>query len=163
MNKFEVLWSQKEQGWNTPLDLYQRLNSVFNFQTDPCTTDDNPLGCKTFFTPETDGLDHKKWSGRVFINPPYQRKYLKLWVAEAIAYTDYSLMLLPARTGNRLWQTQIFPNALMVCFVGYRLKFSNHVDSAPFDSALVLFGSKNEAFKPSFYYTLNNEGYTIRP
>ena len=42
-------------------DLYDRLDAVFFFELDPCSTEDNPLGTKYFYTKEMDGLA-QDWS-----------------------------------------------------------------------------------------------------
>jgi len=137
------LWSSNNQEWNTPKWLYDKLNNYYNFETDPATTEDNPLGCNTFFTPETNGLDSNKWKGRVFINPPYDRRVQSLWVYEAQKYNQINdetvIMLLPARTDTLLWQNFIFPKADFICFIKGRLKFSGHKNAAPFPSAIVAF------------------------
>lgn len=146
----KVLWSQETQTWNTPLSFFELLDEEFSFMTDPCTTEDNPLGCKKFFTPVTNGLDCKKWKGNAFLNPPYQRGILKLWVEEAIKYKRTSVVLLPARTGNTIWQDLIFDNAAMICFIRGRLRFSGHKNSAPFDSALAMFNEDGDFTQGQF-------------
>ena len=146
-NKFkDVLWTSKDQNYETPQWVWYRLNEYYGFTTDPCTTKENPLGCKVFFTPENNGLDWKKWQGKVFINPPYSRDTQHLWVKEAIRYFKETgntvVMLLPSRTEVRLYQDIIYKNMSFINFIGKRLQFNNSENSAPFGSAIVVFTKK---------------------
>ena len=139
----DLMFSQDKQDWNTPLETFNRLNEVFHFTKDACTSPDNPLGTETFFTPETHGLDCKKWVGPTFVNPPYKRGVITQWVMEGVRYQNVfhqtSVFLIPARTGNKLWQQIIYKHAKLICYMEKRQHFSNHDNAAPFDSALILF------------------------
>jgi phage N-6-adenine-methyltransferase len=137
----KTLWTSKKQDYNTPRWLFDKLNKFYHFKTDPATTKDNPLNCELYFTQTENGLEHE-WQGPVFINPPYNN--ITPWVEKSIEYfnitTSTVVLLLPARTGNFLWQSLIFPKASLICFIRGRLCFSGHDNSAPFDSALIVFG-----------------------
>lgn len=54
----DVHFSSKTDLWYTPEDFYQKYNSVYNFETDVCATDENAK-CEKYFTEETDGLSQK--------------------------------------------------------------------------------------------------------
>lgn len=157
--KFKTLWSSKEQGWNTPQWLFDKLNSYYNFTTDACTSKDNPLNCPLFFTKETNGLNFTEWKGNVYINPEY--KNILPWIMAAYSYYywfgESVVILIPSRTGNKLWQDKVFPLANLICFIRGRLKFSGHDNSAPFDSALIVFGYISEEEKNLY----NQLGHTI--
>jgi len=79
----------------------------------------------------------------VFCNPPYKRGVIEQWVVQGVKYQyefqRTSVFLLPARVGNRLWQKIIYKHARLICYMAKRQHFSNHVNAAPFDSALILF------------------------
>ena len=47
--------------WETPQDLYMKLDEEFNFNLDPCATDLNHK-CERYFTKDVDGLK-QKWGG----------------------------------------------------------------------------------------------------
>ena len=150
----KTLWTSKKQNYNTPSWLFHKLNSYYDFITDPCTSEDNPLGCEIFFTKKSNGLDRKKWgNGNVFINPEY--KNIREWVQEAYQFFcrtgNTVVLLLPSRTGNRVYQDLIFPNASLICFIRGRLKFDDAENSAPFDSALIIF-NKNITFEEKNLY-----------
>lgn len=53
-------------------------------------------------------------------------------------------MLIPARPDTKAWQNVIFKSASTICFIKGRLKFGNSKDSAPFPSALIVFGGVND-------------------
>src|SRR5688572_24955354 len=110
----DTLWSSKKSDYNTPDWLFKKLNDHYDFETDPATSEDNPLNCRIYYTPATNGLDFRKWKGKVFINPPYNKEQI-LWVREAAEYNlstkNIVIMLLPARPDTRLWQDFIFPRA----------------------------------------------------
>lgn len=77
----DSLFSSRTEEWATPQDLFNKLNTEFNFTLDPCATADNAK-CSKFFTKEQDGLA-QSWQGeRVFMNPPYGRS-IGLWIKKA--------------------------------------------------------------------------------
>ncbi len=63
-------FNSNKYDWNTPKDLYNKLNEEFNFELDPCTTTNN-LNCNHYFTKEQDGLKQDWKKLRAFVNPPY--------------------------------------------------------------------------------------------
>jgi phage N-6-adenine-methyltransferase len=58
--------------WLTPDDALDPVRAYAPIGLDPCTEAHNPVGAKTFFTEEDDGLA-QSWQdqGLVFVNPPY--------------------------------------------------------------------------------------------
>lgn len=57
----DSLFSSKDQTWETPQDLFDKLNKVFKFELDVCAVDETAK-CDKYFTPEIDGLS-QKWGG----------------------------------------------------------------------------------------------------
>ena len=49
------MFSSKDMTWETPQDLFNKLNKEFNFSLDVCATHETAK-CDTYFTPEIDGL-----------------------------------------------------------------------------------------------------------
>lgn len=47
--------------WETPMDLFERLNQIFCFELDACADETNHK-CDMYFTEEQDGLK-KSWGG----------------------------------------------------------------------------------------------------
>ena len=135
----DSLFSSKDQTWETPQDLFDKLNSVFNFETDVCAVPETAK-CNTYFTPEIDGLK-QEWKGFCWMNPPYGREQVK-WIEKASKENATTVCLIPARPDTKVWQEIIFKKAKAVCFIKGRLKFGSSKDSAPFPSALIVFGDK---------------------
>ena len=71
--KNDVLFSSKSEEWETPQDLFDRLNAVYHFKLDACATATNAK-CPIFFTKNENSLS-QDWSShkRVWLNPPYGR------------------------------------------------------------------------------------------
>lgn len=66
----EGMFSSSTDEWETPKDLFDRLNDEFRFTLDVCATAENAK-CSRYFTKEQDGLLHD-WTGEtVWCNPPY--------------------------------------------------------------------------------------------
>lgn len=128
--------SSKSVEYGTPLELFNKLNNIFEFKLDPCTTKDNPLGTEHYFTKEMNGLT-KTWQWNTFVNPPFGRNVLD-WILkmkeEAKLYPDnYYCMLLPARTDTAWFQDHVCMNDTIdsiVYFLRGRLKFVNPVLNA---------------------------------
>ena len=149
MNK-ELMFSSKEEKWQTPDDVFNKLNGEFNFTLDPCCQHDSAK-CGKYYTPVENGL-LQSWEGEtVFVNPPYGRS-LKTWVRkchnEATKDNTIVVMLIPSRTDTSYFHDYIY-NKSEVRFLRGRIKFVNPVtkkqkDSAPFPSMIVIFNNKGE-------------------
>lgn len=133
--------------WETPRDLFDRLNDFWQFDLDVAASDANHL-CPIYFTRETDGLSHS-WRGhRVWCNPPYG-KQIADWVRKAYEETrdgrTLVIMLVPARTDTRWYHDYIQGKAAEVKFIRGRLKYTLGgvaQNSAPFPSMLVRWGGE---------------------
>ena len=134
----ELMFSSATDMWATPQDFFDRLNGVFQFETDVCALPSNAK-CHKFFTPEQDGLS-KDWKGTCWMNPPYGREIGK-WVEKAYLQARFHgstvVCLLPARTDTRWWHDYCVKGE--VHYVKGRLKFGGSENSAPFPSAVVVF------------------------
>jgi site-specific DNA-methyltransferase (adenine-specific) len=133
-----VLLSSKSTEWSTPQDFYDKLNSEFVFNLDPCATHENHK-CSAYFTKEDDGLS-QSWAGKaVFMNPPYGREVGK-WIKKAYGESLKGatvVCLIPARTDTAYWHDYCMKGEIR--FIRGRLKFGGAENSAPFPSALVIF------------------------
>lgn len=136
-----LMFSSETDLWATPQEFFNKLNSEFNFNLDPCAIPDNAK-CNIFYTPNDDGLK-QDWGGRkVFCNPPYGR-VLKNWVKkcyeESLKPNTKVVMLIPARTDTSYFHDYIYHKAKEIRFIRGRLKFGNATNSAPFPSMIVVF------------------------
>lgn len=130
--------SSNTDEWETPNDLFERLNKINNFTLDPCSTNENHK-CKKYYTKKDNGL-LKSWKGeKVFVNPPYGRDIIK-WIEKSYNENKYNntfiCLLLPARTDTKWFHNYIY-NKHKIIFLKGRLKFGNAKNSAPFPSMLV--------------------------
>ena len=140
----DILFSSASEEWETPQELFDKLNSIYHFNLDPASTDENAK-CSLHFTRQDDGLS-KNWGGyRVFCNPPYGRGIGK-WVQKAWEESQkpgtLAVMLLPARTDTRWFHDYCMKGS--VKFIRGRLKFGKSRNSAPFPSMIVIFGGENQ-------------------
>lgn len=136
----DVMFSSKTDVWATPQDFFDKLNSEFHFDLDPCANHENAK-CDRYYTEEENGLE-QVWNGRIFMNPPYGREIGK-WVKKA--YESYKsgeaqivVCLLPARTETRWFHDYIYKKA-EIRFVKGRLKFGGAKYNAPFPNMVVIF------------------------
>lgn len=138
------------QRWETPTELLDALYRVFRrFDLDPCAPRKSRTRVKArvHFTEEDDGLA-LPWHGTVFVNPPYGRG-LAAWVSKGRREVEEGraktvIALLPARPDTAYWHDHIAARAV-VYFLRGRLRFSGSEQSAPFPSALALWGADPEA------------------
>ena len=141
--------SSTHQAWETPAELLQALSLVFKqFDLDPCASrkSRSHVHARVNFTHDDDGLT-LPWHGVVFVNPPYGRT-LGLWVAKARLEVEEGrartvVALLPARPDTAYWHEHVAGRAV-VYFLRGRLRFSDGEQSAPFPSALVVYGATPE-------------------
>ena len=152
--RLNVHFSSKSDEWETPKELFDKLNDEFGFTLDPCCTEENAK-CQKFYTIAEDGLS-KSWENEVvFMNPPYGRS-IGDWVKKAFCESQKGatvVCLIPARTDTSYWHDYIFGKA-EIRFLRGRIKFQNRllssrrddgsykVTGAPFPSAIVIYRGK---------------------
>ena len=103
--------------WETPKELYDKLNQEFNFNFDPCPINHN--------TDNWNGLE-VEWKERNFINPPYSRKLKEQFVKKAIQESKKGklcVLLLPVSTSTKLFHEFILPHKKEIRFLKGRVKF----------------------------------------
>ena len=103
--------------WATPPEIVKALGE---FDLDPCATE-RSAKAPVFFTKEQDGLK-QGWFGRVWCNPPYSQPALYQF-CEKMAEHGNGILLIFARTGNKVWQEIIFPKATAILFLRKRVQF----------------------------------------
>lgn len=138
-----------DHGWGTPPALLEALHGVFGrFDLDPCAPRKSRtrVRARVHLTPEDDGLS-VAWHGVVFVNPPYGRT-LAAWVAKCRRESEAGraravVALLPARPDTAYWHEHVAGRAA-VFFLRSRLRFGDGGNSAPFPSALAVWGAGAE-------------------
>jgi hypothetical protein len=167
MQRKAAMFSSAKQDWQTPLTFYNKLcqerGLCEGYDTDPATAEDNPLGCKFFYTINDDGLT-KPWTGNVFINPPfgwgyYQGKWTYitgLWIESAWKKIFESkdpitliTMIVPASVSTKVFHKYLWnykeatarPN-VRVNFREGRERFRGSKMVAPFSTMIVDFYKK---------------------
>ena len=132
--------------WTTPKDLFNQLNTEFNFTLDAAALSINTLVPNNWFGPDhperKDALncDWLKCSGGgwIFLNPPYGTEISKFMkkANEEVARGAKIVALVPARTDTRWWHDYCIQHKIR--FIKGRLKFGDGKNSAPFPSALII-------------------------
>lgn len=138
MNK--GLFTSKTDEWETPQELFDKLNKEFNFELDVCATKENAK-CKEYYSKGENGLK-QRWSKVNWMNPPYGRE-IGNWIFKALKESqegNKTVALLPARTDTKWFHDFIYNRIFVdIRFLKGRLKFSNSKNSAPFPSMIVIF------------------------
>jgi site-specific DNA-methyltransferase (adenine-specific) len=139
--RLRALFTSRSEEWATPADTFRDLDAEFGpFTLDPCATPENAK-TPTFFTRSENGLAQPWAPHRVFMNPPYGRT-IGLWMAKARKEAKAGALvvaLVHARTDTRWWHEHV-SRADEVRFLRGRLRFGSAEASAPFPSAVVVFG-----------------------
>ncbi len=139
-------YTVKSDDWQTPADLYAKLDSEFHFDDDPCPYKSGRL----------DGLS-REWGKAVFCNPPYSD--IAPWVKRSYNHAvkgNIVVMLLPANRTDRLWWHEYCMKANEFRFVKGRLKFSNSASGAAISNVIVIFTGSDEPIKISSIDTKGN-------
>ena len=137
------------EDWGTPDWIFDKLDADFRFNLDPCASNAEVAKCDRFFTPEDDGLA-RRWSGRVFLNPPWSRGTpIRKWTEKAgrelaSGRVECVVALLPASVGSHWFCDTVLPYCHGIWFVRGRVSFvdytggskSKGANQANFDSVI---------------------------
>lgn len=106
------------QKWITPLEI---INALGPFDLDPCAANPRPWDCaKVNYCEPMDGLA-ALWVGRVWLNPPFDRRVVGQWVRK-LAYYGAGTALVHARTEAE-WFEPVWQEAKGILFLADRLYF----------------------------------------
>lgn len=134
-----AVFTSNSDEWATPQAMFDELNKEFNFDLDPCATEENAK-CENFYTLQENGLE-RSWEGyRVFCNPPYSEigKWVEKCYREGSKDNTLVVLLIPSRTDTRYFHNFIYQRCELR-FVKGRLKFGDGTSSAPFPSMVAIF------------------------
>lgn len=124
------------QSWETPDDLFAKVDSMFHFTRDVCATAENKK-CEQFYSEQDSCLEHT-WDGINWMNPPY--KDMKKFIQKAYNEHEHAVTvcLIPARTNTKWWYEWCMQGE--VYFICGRPKFKGCIHGLPQPLALVVFG-----------------------
>jgi hypothetical protein len=141
---------EHKDNWKTPKYLYNKLNTLFDFQFDPCPINHDLSAWN--------GI-HIDWKTRNFINPPYSTpskdNFVKKGVEESCK-NKLCVFLIPVSTSTKLFHEVIKPNYTSMCFIEGRVSFKGintygvmvGEGSAPMhDSMIVVFDGRTDVLK----------------
>jgi len=133
-----VHFSSATDDWATPQDFFDTLDVEFGFDLDVCALPSSAK-CERYFTPKDDGLV-QDWRGVCWMNPPYGDG-ISQWIRKAHQSSLLGVTvvcLVPARVDTGWWWDHCRYGEIR--FIRGRLKFGGADTSAPFPSAVVVFG-----------------------
>lgn len=146
-----ALYSSARPDWGTPPEVFARLDREFHFDLDAAASRVNAK-CSRYFTEAQDGL-HQRWTGRVWLNPPYGRG-IGAWTAKCVLESRLGaqavVALLPARTDTAWWERDVMGAATEVRLVRGRIRFVGAATGAPFPSAIVVWTGTQYVGGPRF-------------
>ena len=134
------MFSHNRDDWETPQSLFDVLNVEFDFTLDACASEYNKKH-ERYYSKHDDALS-KRWTGVVWMNPPYGRQIGK-WIRKAYEASQEGatvVCLLPARTDTAWWHDYCMKGEIR--FLRGRVRFVGAKAGAPFPSAIVVFRSK---------------------
>lgn len=126
--------------WETPDKVFAELNAEFNFTLDPCC-ETHTAKCRKFYTPKEDGLSQSWIDERVFVNPPYSRGNIDLWMQKCMEQRHLAIVivaLIPVSTSSAWFHDFVLPCA-KIRFVRGRIKFRGAPYTAPFSSMIAIY------------------------
>lgn len=130
----EIQGTRDSDNYATPKLFYDKLNSEFNFDFDPCP-----------FKSDFDGLVID-WIGNIYINPPYSNiePFIKKGIYEIKkGNAKKCVYLIPVRSDTKYWHNLIMKYSDEIRFVKSRLNFNESKSPAPFPCVVVVFDELN--------------------
>ena len=111
--------------WYTPLPIIQACRAAMGgIDLDPASSEkaQETVGAGSFFTAEDDGLS-QPWSGRVFLNPPYESKLVGPFVEKMLSEPVEQAIILVNNATETKWGQALLERADAVCFPSGRIQF----------------------------------------
>jgi hypothetical protein len=146
-----------ENEWYTPsIYIEAARNAMGSIDLDPAssTSANEVVKAKKIYTSENSGLD-KKWTGNIWLNPPYAQPLMSQFAEKTIAEFDdftQAIVLVNNATETK-WFHLLASKAAAICFPLARVKFwhpSGRVAAPLQGQAILYFGENKESFLSEF-------------
>jgi ParB family chromosome partitioning protein len=146
--------------WYTPVEIIERARAVLGeIDVDPASNDfaQRAIKARTYYTRDNSRLE-KEWFGNVWMNPPYSRGLIGLFVRKLIhehksGRVVQAICLTNSATDTR-WFNSLLVESNAVCFTRGRLQFvsatGHPLKTPPLGQAFAYFGMNEQAFIKAF-------------
>jgi ParB family chromosome partitioning protein len=147
-----------ENEWYTPPEYIEAARDVMgSIDLDPasCETAQANVKAKRFYTIDDDGLANK-WTGNVWLNPPYSKESIGQFAAKLVAESGriQQAIVLVNNATDTAWFHELASVASAVCFLRGRVKFlyqTGRPANTPVQGQAVLYVGPNvEHFRSRF-------------
>jgi len=146
--------------WYTPKIYIEAVREVFGgeIDLDPATSEfaQEYIKAKKYYTVKDDGLN-LPWEGKIWLNPPYSKDLLPLFVEkliqETIAERLKEIIVLTHNYTDTAWFHSVEAISDLICFTRGRVRFVDDEgnEAAPTQgSAFFYIGENQETFKEVF-------------
>ena len=109
----------KNDEWLTPKWILEPLGK---FDLDPCSPVIRPWDTADFHYSERDDGLSKKWYGRVWCNPPFNRREKPKWMKRMSEHHN-GILLIPANLETDVFQKYVWGESDGMCFLNTRPHF----------------------------------------
>lgn len=149
-----------ENEWYTPPDLIERARRTMGgIDLDPASSEvaQRNVQAKRFYSLADDGLS-KKWTGRVWMNPPYSKELCVKFSDKLLGHVQKGHVkqacVLVNNATETAWMQRLLVECEAVCFPSGRIQFLNKTGQAansPLQGqAILYFGPRHDAFEVEF-------------
>lgn len=114
-----------ESEWHTPVPIIESARAAMGgIDLDPASSEkaQETVGAESFFTEKDDGLT-QSWSGRTWINPPYDAKLVGPFVEKLLSEPVEQAIILVNNATETKWGQALLQRADAVCFPSGRIRF----------------------------------------
>ena len=148
-----VQYNTGEHEWYTPEEFVNAARQVLGTITlDPASSEiaNKTVKARRYFTKDNDGLS-KKWSGRIWMNPPYEGKVIIQFIAKLVKSLpdiEQAIVLVNNATETK-WFQSMATEADAVCFPAGRIRFigpKGDKGSPLQGQAILYFGDQSSRF-----------------
>ena len=147
MGNIKAIFSSQNNNWETPKELFEKLNDEFNFTLDATASQKNAK-CQRYYDEEMNCLVQHPTNESIFMNPPYSRqiKLFVKWIFENYKNNKVIVLVIPARTDTEYFHKYIYGIAELR-FVRGRVKFEldgKRYGSSTFPTMICIFRGENK-------------------
>ena len=159
-NNFADKTNTGNNEWYTPKEYVEAARRVMGgIKCDPASSEvaNRVIKAESYYTKNTNGLS-KPWGETVWMNPPYERKLIKLFcdkMVEKLSNKEVSQACVMVNASTQAkWFQKLLSQASSICFVNKRISFirenGEEANLALVSQVILYFGSNQKDFEKEF-------------